>query len=70
MYLPFAELTKGYEKDRVKQEKNLRHAHGWSDKVGKLKKTIWYRELLTSCKGLLQSPTIFDFQRTSTWRNP
>lgn len=35
-YEHLAELAKGYEKDRVKLEENLRHVYGWRDEVKSL----------------------------------
>jgi NAD(P)-dependent dehydrogenase (short-subunit alcohol dehydrogenase family) len=37
-YEHLAELAKGYEKDRVKLEENLRHVYGWRDEVRELEK--------------------------------
>ena len=37
-YEHLAELAKGYEKDRVKLEENLRHVYGWRDEVKELEK--------------------------------
>jgi len=39
-YEHLAELAKGYEKDRVKLEENLRHVYGWRDEVKELEKMI------------------------------
>ena len=39
-YNHLAELAKGYEKDRMKLEENLRHVHGWRDEVKELEKMI------------------------------
>jgi hypothetical protein len=39
-YDHLAELAKGYEKDPVKLEDNLRHVYGWKDEVEKLEKMI------------------------------
>ena len=39
-YEHLAELAKGYEKDRVKLEENLRHVYGWRNEVKELEKMI------------------------------
>ena len=39
-YAHLAELAKGYEKDSVKLEENLRHVYGWRDEVKELEKMI------------------------------
>jgi hypothetical protein len=39
-YNHLAELAKGYEKDPLKLEDNLRHVYGWKDEVEKLEKMI------------------------------
>ena len=39
-YDHLAELAKGYEKDHVKLEENLRHVYGWRDEVKELEKLI------------------------------
>jgi hypothetical protein len=39
-YDHLAELAKGYEKDRVKLDENLRHVYGWRDEVYELEKSI------------------------------
>jgi hypothetical protein len=39
-YEHLAELAKGYEKDRVKLEENLRHVYGWRDEVSDLVKVL------------------------------
>lgn len=39
-YEHLAELAKGYEKDSLKLEENLRHVYGWRDEVEELAKTI------------------------------
>jgi NAD(P)-dependent dehydrogenase (short-subunit alcohol dehydrogenase family) len=39
-YNQLAELAKGYEKDSVKLEENLRHVYGWRDEVEKLEKQL------------------------------
>jgi hypothetical protein len=39
-YDHLAELAKGYEKDPVKLQENLRHVYGWRDEVEQLKAMI------------------------------
>lgn len=39
-YNHLAELAKGYEKDSLKLEDNLRHVYGWKDEVEELEKMI------------------------------
>jgi NAD(P)-dependent dehydrogenase (short-subunit alcohol dehydrogenase family) len=39
-YNHLAELAKGYEKDPVKLEENLRHVYGWRDEVDALEKLL------------------------------
>jgi hypothetical protein len=39
-YEHLADLAKGYEKDAVKLEENLRHVYGWRDEVKELEKVI------------------------------
>jgi NAD(P)-dependent dehydrogenase (short-subunit alcohol dehydrogenase family) len=39
-YEHLAELAKGYEKDRVKLEENLKHVYGWRDEVKELEKAL------------------------------
>ena len=39
-YDHLAELAKGYEKDRVKLEENLRHVYRWRDDVKELEKLL------------------------------
>jgi NAD(P)-dependent dehydrogenase (short-subunit alcohol dehydrogenase family) len=39
-YNHLAELAKGYEKDAVKLEENLRHVYGWRDEVTELEATL------------------------------
>lgn len=39
-YEHLAELAKGYEKDRVKLEENLRHVYSWRDEVRELEKML------------------------------
>jgi hypothetical protein len=39
-YNHLAELAKGYEKDPVKLEENLRQVYGWRDEVEQLEKMV------------------------------
>lgn len=39
-YDHLAELARGYEKDHLKLEENLRHVYGWRDEVKELEKTL------------------------------
>jgi NAD(P)-dependent dehydrogenase (short-subunit alcohol dehydrogenase family) len=39
-YEHLAELAKGYEKDRIKLEENLRHVYGWRDEVQELEELL------------------------------
>lgn len=39
-YDHLAELAKGYEKDSVKLQENLRHVYGWRDEVKNLQ-AVW-----------------------------
>jgi hypothetical protein len=39
-YEHLADLAKGYEKDAVKLEENLRYVYGWRDEVKELEKVL------------------------------
>ena len=39
-YTHLAELAKGYEKDTIRLQENLRHVYGWRDEVEQLEKML------------------------------